>query len=282
MESWTRSRQWCTSVNPDGILHFGMKRTHTWRIAPGSLEYPLVLAHRGASQLAPENTLAAFHKAVEVGADGIELDVRLTKDKHVVVIHNRRVDRTTTGHGLVGTHSLEVLKSLDAGSWFGAEFAGELVPTLDEVFRAIPPSLFIYVELKVRGYGAWDLASNGAKLIRRHERWDMTMVASFNALAVGFLRVIDRRIVRGYIWSAHHPLPLHRRWLNPLASPHWLAPDRRTLTPDLLAKLHAQGNPVAAWDFDIGADIKDLAQLQLDAAVTDYPDVLVRQKFDMM
>ena len=71
----------------------------SWRIAAGSLEYPLVIAHRGASGMAPENTLAAFHKALEVGADAIELDVRLSRDAQVVVIHDRWLDRTTTGTG---------------------------------------------------------------------------------------------------------------------------------------------------------------------------------------
>ena len=120
-----------------------------------------MVAHRGASGLAPENTLAAFRKALEVGADAFELDVRLTRDGRAVVMHDRRVDRTTTGRGLVGTHTLEELKSLDAGSWYGAEFAGEEVPTLEEVFDTFPQELPIYVELKAKGPGIYRLAERG-------------------------------------------------------------------------------------------------------------------------
>ena len=238
----------------------------------------MVIAHRGGSALAPENTLAAFRRALEVGADGVELDVRLTKDGRVVVIHDRRVDRTTTGNGLVGSYMLEELKCLDAGSWFDPQFGGERVPTLEEVFEALPGNFPIYVELKVRGHGAWPLVVRVVDLIRRFGRWESTMVASFNPVAVAFLRVVEPRIVRGYIWSSRHPLPLRARWLSPLVNPHWLAPDRNTLTPEMLARFHAQGGLVAAWDLDAGADMGQLKKMGLDAAVTDHPDVLLSSR----
>ena len=107
-----------------------MARNRSWRFAPGSLDYPLVVAHRGGAGLAPENTLAAFRMALEVGADAIELDVRLTRDGRVAVIHDRTVDRTTGGRGPVGSYTLAELKALDAGSWFGPQYLGERVPTL--------------------------------------------------------------------------------------------------------------------------------------------------------
>ena len=264
------------------ILHWIMQRIGSWKITPGSLEYPLVIAHRGGSGLAPENTLAAFHKALEVGADGVELDVRLTRDGQVVVIHDRRLDRTTTGKGPVETCTLGELKSLDAGCWFGPQFQGERVPTLEEVFGELPSDLPIYVEMKARGHGAWPLAIKVLDIIRSRDRLESTMVASFNPIAMAFVRGIEPRIIRGYIWSSHHPLPLRARWLSPLVNPHWLAPDRRTLTPEMLGMFHAQRKAVAAWDLDVGTDMKHLKEMRLDAAVTDHPDVLVRQKYDMI
>lgn len=89
----------------------------------------LTLAHRGASGYAPENTLAAFDKAIELGADMIETDVRQTKDGHLVLFHDPSVKRTTNGQGLVSELTLAELKALDAGSWFGREFAGQRIPT---------------------------------------------------------------------------------------------------------------------------------------------------------
>lgn len=258
-----------------------MGQSSSWKIDPGSLEYPLVVAHRGGAGMAPENTLAAFRKALEVGADAIELDVRLTRDRQVVVIHDRRLERTTTGHGPVGAHTLEELKCLDAGSWYGPQFSGERVPTLIEVFEALPVYFPIYVEIKARGPGAALLAMGVINIIRRYGRWESTMVASFNPLAMAFIRAIEPRITRGYIWSGHHPLPLRARWLSPMVKPHWLAPDRRTLTPELLSRFHSQGKPVAAWDLDVCTDMRRLGEIGLDAAVTDHPESLVRQKHGM-
>ena len=242
------------------------------------MEYPLVIAHRGASGMAPENTMAAFTRALDVGADAIELDVRLTRDGRVVVIHDRRLERTTTGRGFVGTYALKELKSLDAGSWFGAKFGGEHIPTLDEVFDGLPGDFLIYVELKARGYGAWPLAARVIELMRRFNRWDSTMIASFNPLAMAYVRAAEPRITRGYIWSSRHPLPLRARWLSPLVNPHWLAPDRQTLTLEILSRFHAMGKPVAAWDMDASADMGRLKHMGLDAAVTDHPEALVRQR----
>ena len=255
-----------------------MKSFIGWRIEPGSIECPLVIAHRGASGMAPENTVAAFQKAVEVGADAVELDVRLTKDGQVVVIHDRRLERTTAGMGNVGCCTLGELKSLEAGSWFDQGFRGESIPTLEEVFDALPDDFLIYVEIKARGLGARALASKVVGLVGRYGRWESTMVASFNPLAMAYIRMVEPRIIRGYIWSSQHPLPLRARWLSPLVNPHWLAPDRRTLTEVVLARAHAAGRPVAAWDMDASADMGRLKEMGLDAAVTDHPEVLVRQR----
>lgn len=93
------------------------------------------IAHRGASGYAPENTFAAFDIAAEMNADFIELDVQLTKDGQIVVIHDDKVDRTTDGSGFVKDFTLKKLQSLDAGSWYGAEFKGERIPLLEEVLK---------------------------------------------------------------------------------------------------------------------------------------------------
>src|SRR5512135_2653183 len=108
---------------------------------------PLVLAHRGASLHAPENTLAAFTLAADQGADGIELDVKLTRDGSIVVMHDATVDRTTTGHGRVSDLTLSEIKALDAGSNFEPQFAQERVPLLEEVFAAVAGRLMINIEL---------------------------------------------------------------------------------------------------------------------------------------
>ena len=242
----------------------------------------MVIAHRGGSGLAPENTLAAFRRAVETGSDAIELDVRMTRDSRVVVIHDRRLGRTTNGNGFVGKYTLNEIKSLDAGSWFGAQFEGEPVPTLEEVFDQLPDELPIYVEMKARGPGAWPLAMEVIGIIRRYGRWESTMVAGFNPVALAIVRVMEPRLVRCYISSSRHPLPVRARWLSPLVNPHWYAPDRGTLTSKLLARFHAQGKPVAAWDVDAGSDVRSMRKMGVDAVVTDHPDAFVRQRSDLI
>lgn len=109
---------------------------------------PLIVAHRGASAMAPENTLAAFRAAVELGADAIELDVQRTADGQLIVMHDPTVDRTTDGRGPLAAHSLAALKALDAGGWFGPQFAGERLPTLQEAVNVIEEKAGLFIEIK--------------------------------------------------------------------------------------------------------------------------------------
>lgn len=106
------------------------------------------IAHRGASALAPENTLASFEKAIELGFDYIELDVRLSKDKQLVVIHDANVMRTTDGEGLIEDLTVKEIKKLDAGSWFSPAYAGERIPLLNEVLKEVSGKTGIIIEMK--------------------------------------------------------------------------------------------------------------------------------------
>ncbi len=114
---------------------------------------PVVIAHRGDRSRAPENTLAALGLAQEAGPDFVEVDVHLSADGHLMVIHDRTLDRTTTGRGLVSEHTLGQLRRLDAGSWYGEAFAGEPVPTLSEALEAVASPARLLVELKGEGTG---------------------------------------------------------------------------------------------------------------------------------
>ncbi|MCM3046768.1 glycerophosphodiester phosphodiesterase [Bacillus altitudinis] len=107
-----------------------------------------IIAHRGSSSAAPENTIAAFDVAVEQGADYIELDVQMTMDQHVVVIHDDTVERTTNGNGLVKSYTLDQLKKLDAGSWFDQQYTNERIPTLQEILERYSQRIGILIEIK--------------------------------------------------------------------------------------------------------------------------------------
>lgn len=146
-----------------------------------------MIAHRGASGSAPENTLAAFRRAAEVGASMIELDVQLCRDGHVVVMHDDTVDRTTDGHGVVAALDLARLKALDAGGWYGPAFAGERVPTLAEVLEGI--AMPVNVELKPGGGDA--LAARVLDTVRHAAAMDRVVCSSFEDETLWRLRQLD-------------------------------------------------------------------------------------------
>ena len=109
---------------------------------------PTVIAHRGFSAIAPENTLPAFQNAIDAGADMIEFDIRLTRDQQFVVIHDATLERTTNGRGIVENHTLSELQTLDAGSWFGREFAGTVLPSLGETLSLCRNRILVNIEVK--------------------------------------------------------------------------------------------------------------------------------------
>ncbi|MEQ4207401.1 glycerophosphodiester phosphodiesterase family protein [Actinopolymorpha sp. B9G3] len=138
----------------------------------------VVAAHRGASRLAPENTVNAFQTALSKGAAALELDVHLTSDDQLVVIHDSHLDRTTSGTGAVRSLSTDEVQALDAGSWYGADFAGERVPTLDEVLELTQGRARLNIELKASG--ADRVAERVIETVCRHAAADRVVVMSFS------------------------------------------------------------------------------------------------------
>jgi glycerophosphoryl diester phosphodiesterase len=136
------------------------------------LKRPLIIAHRGYRAEYPENTLAAFRGALDVGVQMIELDVILTKDRHVVVAHDQTLERTAGGKGMVRDTTLEELKKLDAGSWFHPRFAGEKIPTLEEVLNLVGNRAWLNIEIKWHAYEAHGppdaIEKQVVELLRQH------------------------------------------------------------------------------------------------------------------
>ncbi|MBE9472348.1 MAG: glycerophosphodiester phosphodiesterase, partial [Chloroflexi bacterium] len=177
------------------------------------------IAHRGASAVAPPNTLAAFEKAVELGADGIEFDVHLSADGVLVVIHDFNVDDTTDGSGRVAEMTLAQLKQLDAGSRFDPAFAGERIPTLEEVLETVGSRLLLNIELK-----CFSLRDNGLERaviaqVKRHGPAARVLLSSFNPFSLRRAKKIAPHIPVGLLYAPWLPLPLRRAWLAPLV-PH--------------------------------------------------------------
>lgn len=151
---------------------------------------PHISAHRGASSKAPENTLAALEAAWRDGATLAEIDVRLSRDGHVILMHDRAVDRTTNGRGPVETMTLDEIRTLDAGGWFGPAFRGERVPTLREVIAWARGKLVLLVELKNYPYREAPLAERTVALIDETNSAEYVVPAGFDHVV---LRDIKRR-----------------------------------------------------------------------------------------
>ena len=166
---------------------------------------PIIIAHRGSSAFAPENTLTAFRHALNDGADAIELDVRLTKDRKLVVIHDARLERTTDGRGRVSDHSLSELKKLTAGRWFHRRFASEKAPTLEETLQLIPPTVGLNIELKAERNDpfATALVRLCLELVRKDVSPGRILVSSFHHSLIKYLKNRFPEILTGLIF---HPL----------------------------------------------------------------------------
>ena len=233
-----------------------------------------VIAHRGASEKFPENTLSAFRAAIDMGADSVELDVILSQDGTVVVIHDDSVDRTTDGSGNVADLTLAELKALDAGSWFGPEHAGERIPTLQEVMDLTKDRIRLDIELKGVSKTPTPLEGAVVKLIERNQIEDQVVVSSFNPLALFYLRRANSRIATALIYQEELGVHLRDRWFAPLLHPDGLRPGRRMATEEHVKQLKDRGHEVVTWTVNDPDEMRKLIALGVDGIITNRPDVL--------
>ena len=243
-----------------------------WMFEPGSLEFPLVIAHRGAHSQRPENTIAAFQAALAVGADGVELDVRMTGDGQAAVVHDRAVEVGEGRTAVVGGVALAELDEMRSGAGLPT------LPTLSAVFTALPSSFLVDVELKVRSHAVGALTAAAVEAVRASGRVGTTLVKSHNPLVVRHLRRSYPDVTRGYVWGRSHPWPLRTRRFRAVPDAHWIAPSEDGYDTGLLRDFHRLGRRVLAWDVDVP---DPSAFVGIDAVMTDDPGSLVRLRADV-
>lgn len=239
---------------------------------------PRILGHRGASAYAPENTLAAFREAITLGADGFELDVTLSADGEVVVIHDDTLNRTTTGSGRVDALPLAQLKRLDAGQWFSPVWAGERIPTLGEVFASfatVTPRPFINVELKRDQTPARGLAAAVVALVHAHQWQSHVLLSSFDLSNLQRLQALDAMLPLGalYTWP-WQGRRLHRALPTLKVQAHH--PQYRLLSAQEMQWFHAHGYQVNTWTVNEETALRRLITAGVDGLITDMPDVARR------
>ncbi len=236
----------------------------------------LIIAHRGASRVAPENTLCAFEKALEMGAHGIELDVLCSKDGHLVVTHNETLIEFTGVKERVENCNLEELKSLDFGSHFSSQFRGEKLPTLEEVFDLVGNKAWINIEIKGKKIldEGWE-----KKLLELLQKWGLgekIVVSSFNIFALKRLQQLAPEIKRGYLYYEKQD-PFSKKagfagWIQPFS----LHPSKELILENTIDEYHQKSYQCWAWTVNEETEMKSLIERKVNALITDVPDLALK------
>jgi glycerophosphoryl diester phosphodiesterase len=232
-------------------------------LARGRRHRPVIGAHRGASARAPENTLAAFRAALEDGAELVELDVHLTRDGRLAVIHDAETRRTTGTAGVVAELSMSELRRLDAGRHKGRHWAGEPIPELGDVFAAVRGHLLVNVEVKCGAAAVPVLA----RCVAEHDMADAVILSSFDPAVVHAVAALGPWLLAGLLVDRPVPDPEAAR-----AGGAQLLHVRHTyLTAALVDLLHQAGLGALAWTVNAPGEMRRLAALGVDAILSDDP-----------
>jgi glycerophosphoryl diester phosphodiesterase len=218
--------------------------------------------------------MAAFRRAVELGARFIETDLQITRDARIVAIHDFTLDRTTNGKGQVHLQSLEEIRMLDAGAWFnggGASFSGERVPTLAEILDfAEKHDIIFYLEIK--SGPAWGVEHAVVAALRDKGASARVVILSFDPAALDSVRRLDATIMTGFL--CEHPTgDLVERTVR--AGARQLVARGDLVTPDVVDRAHHAGLQVVAWTINEAEQMHRLIAIPVDGIITDYPDRLL-------
>ncbi|HAJ36632.1 MAG TPA: glycerophosphodiester phosphodiesterase [Chloroflexi bacterium] len=236
---------------------------------------PAVFAHRGARRVAPENTLPAFERALTMGVAGIEFDVHLTRDERLVVIHDFTVDKTTNGRGAVASMTAAEVRRLDAGSHFGAAFAGVQVPFLEEVLDLVGDRCRLNIEIKSMDPYANDASAAVAAVIRDRRLYDQVLVSSFNPISLIKLRHLDPKIALGMLYGSEMPVFLRQVWAGPPIRPEAQHPEHTLIDAAYMAWARALPAAVNTWTVNDVEEAQRLAGLGVDIIMSDVPDQIM-------
>lgn len=241
-----------------------------------TLPQPVIFSHRGASAHAPENTIAAFELALTQQADAIELDVKLSADGRVVVIHDATVDRTTNGTGRVKDLPLSELRALDAGSFFSEKFRGEKIPTLDEVFEILGKRTFINVELTNYNTRRDNLVETVCMLVKKHQLQKRVLFSSFLASNLSKARSYLPEVPTGLLAFNGLLGSWARSFGFVFGKYQALHPFLNDMTQQEALRVHRLNRRVHVWTVNKEQDMHRLFNWGVDGIFTDDPELAVR------
>lgn len=236
-----------------------------------------IIGHRGYRAKYPENTLAAFEAAIAAGATMIELDVMLSRDRKVVVIHDATLDRTTNGKGSVADFTLAELKQLDVGSWFNKQFADQQIPELSEVLDLVNGRAYVNIEIKSDAYEPQHppdaIEKQVVDVLRQKNLLDTSMISSFDVNILEQIAFMKNTPVTAFISKK----PANKNTVHMCNRLHVLSwhPDHRIVTRNQVEQMHAAGIKVFPFNVDTLEDFDKVSGMQVDGVITNDPELAI-------
>jgi len=243
-----------------------------------NFEPPWIIGHRGYPAKYPENTLAAFQGAIDAGAVMVELDVMLSRDRKVVVIHDATLERTTNGKGSVADFTLAELQQLDAGSWFDAQFADQQLPALTEVLDLVNGRAYVNIEIKSEAYESHHppdaIEKQVVDLLRQKQLVDSVIISSFN---VKFLeQIASMKQAPAIAFISENPADEKTVQMCTRLKVFSWHPDHKIVTPAQVELMHARGIKVFPWTVNELEDFDAMQDLKVEGVITNDPMLAAR------
>lgn len=254
------------------VAALGLNLSYVYSVFTGKANFrlalfqnPTVMAHRGLSADAPENTLYAFSDAILVGADFIELDVQQTRDGVLVVMHDSNLKRTTGVNKDIWDVDYADIQNLDAGSWFDPAYANARIPTLEETLQFVDKWAKLNIEIKPTKHGSDTLEQDVAELITRYQYTDACYVTSFSYGSLKKVKEANPEIRTGYLMSVAYGQFYSLKYADAFSL------NKVFVTSQVVNAAHQQGKQIFAWTVNGMSEVRSLCNLHVDSIITDDP-----------
>lgn len=254
------------------VAALGLNLSYVYSVFTGKANFrlalfqnPTVMAHRGLSADAPENTLYAFSDAISVGADFIELDVQQTRDGVLVVMHDSNLKRTTGVNKDIWDMDYADIQNLDAGSWFDPAYANARIPTLEETLQFVDKRAKLNIEIKPTKHGSDTLEQDVAELITRYQYTDACYVTSFSYGSLKKVKEANPEIRTGYLMSVAYGQFYSLKYADAFSL------NKVFVTSQVVNAAHQQGKQIFAWTVNSMSEVRSLCNLHVDSIITDDP-----------
>lgn len=254
------------------VAALGLNLSYVYSVFTGKANFrlalfqnPTVMAHRGLSADAPENTLYAFSDAISVGADFIELDVQQTRDGVLVVMHDSNLKRTTGVNKDIWDVDYADIQNLDAGSWFDPAYANARIPTLEETLQFVDKRARLNIEIKPTKHGSDTLEQDVAELITQYQYTDACYVTSFSYGSLKKVKEANPEIRTGYLMSVVYGQFYSLKYADAFSL------NKVFVTSQVVNAAHQQGKQIFAWTVNSMSEVRSLCNLHVDSIITDDP-----------